>query len=320
MDVAKRKFTTAFAPRSSACCTIRLRACSRDSVSRREYWPTSPPTTFRRPGRISRPTCRARNVLPWTSPSTLTVGLPSTDGVVTIIIYRSSGPALLVNGFYQRQEVPRPLYHGHVHHLTVQVQGASSGGLGFLPGLHYPAGVLYVFWVAAEGLIDGVYLGWMNGKLAIVAQLSGELGVLFQPLRVAEGDVGAVQRGYAGSPSGDGHGGPGDIDLLATVGALDAHIVGEVLRAKGDGNDAGRGHRHLLDVHDGPGRLDPGDDLDGARLQSSNSFQGTDDMVHLLQVPGRLGLANANAVKGRADEGGHFVPDQPGVQGVESHH
>ena len=85
-EVEKRTPITAFAPSDRASSIMRSRACSRLSARSFVYSSTSPPTQPRKTAKMSFPRCRARTVLPRTSPSVRTTFMPVTELDVTMII------------------------------------------------------------------------------------------------------------------------------------------------------------------------------------------------------------------------------------------
>ena len=160
----------------------------------------------------------------------------------------------------------------------------------------------------------------MNSELAGVAHSSATGGVYPESVGVPEPNERGVQRRHASGPCGDGDHGPRHIDLVSGVGAIDAHVVGEVLSAEGDGHHPGRCDSDLTSAPNRLGGLDPGDDFDGTLGQSGCWLQGAQQLVRVMDVPDRLHLAQADTVEIRRHHRLHFVSGQTGIQGIDAHH
>ena len=139
----------------------------------------------------------------------------------------------------------------------------------------------------------------MDGELPRVAQPAGLPSVLLQTFGIPEGYERRIQGCHFSRPGGDGHRGPGEVDLFAGIGALHAHVIGVVFGAESDPDNSRRGGRQLVCGHDGPGVFNPWDQLNLSCIHSRRRFHGGYHSVRVPNVVRGFDFAQADPVEVR---------------------
>src|SRR5438128_8945174 len=88
--------------------------------------------------------------------------------------------------------------------------------------------------------IDDLELGGMNRELALKPDFLGGQGIVFEPFRVAEQEVGGIQGEHVRSPCGDTHNTAWYGHLRVICSTFQAHIMRQIFSAKGRPDNARR--------------------------------------------------------------------------------
>lgn len=193
---------------------------------------------------------------------------------------------------------------GCIDHLALKGPRTLALSQGILLGDEQPHGPLDLLLARGKESLDRADLGRVDALLPVEAHgpaaatlvLENGEAALALVLRADEVD-GA---GQAGGPGGGDDGGAGVQELVQAGRAGDGQVQGKVLGGEDEAVEERRGAADGGQVHDGAGRLDEGEELDG-RAGGRGRAEVREDRGHKGQGGGRVDLGDDDG--GEAREG-----------------
>lgn len=212
-----------------------------------------------------------------------------------------------------------------INHLAIQSPGSSPLRCGLLVRDDHPHRPVYL--IRARGK-QPLHSFQLVGVYALLAVEPHRLAARAFLRKSPDALLAAVRRTHQVDGAGQGSGPGGSDDCGTRIQKLrqrrrprNGQVEGEVLGRKYQAAQVGGGAADAGEVHDGAGRLDQGDNLDGIARVDGVPLRGdmAQDVGDKRQVGGRLNFGHDNGIdERRGREGRQVVEGKGGGDGVDA--